>query len=107
MSGGLHQIACHLSALTPIERELRADLASRVKSSIVSMRELANGYVLTLNREVTGRCVEDLVSLEHRLLSVPAVPFRLGAHGARARGHTGPAGSKELLSQVFGLQDAG
>ena len=106
MSGGLHQIACHLRALTPIERELRADLASRVKSSIVSMRELANGYVLTLNREVTGRCVEDLVSLERRCCPFLRFRFALVLTGLELE-VTGPAGSKELLSQEFGLQDAG
>lgn len=94
-------VAC---TLMPAElQERRRGMLSKVLSAVTSITELENGFIYRFASQ--GDLISDLgklIHLEHQCC--PFLTFRLtveSAEGAVSLEMTGPAGTKEFLSEVF------
>jgi len=95
-------IACNLTSLTPEERDRRASLAATMKSTLRSVKELPDGYRVSLSGEMDQSQIEELIDFEER-----CCPFLTFTLAIETDGTTldivGPPGTKEFLTSTFGI----
>ena len=105
--GGLPVIACELGALSPPERQRRAELADALKSAIVNVTDLPSGYEIHVGGDaVIATEVHEFVALERRCC--PFLTLQIATDPASGRmivTITGGPGVKEFIAAQFGAKE--
>ena len=93
------KVACNLDALTPSEREHRAELAEALRARVTSIKELDNGYVVKIEAEHPSSDIQALLDLERRCC--PFLDFELVTSDGSVLTMTGPPGVKEIIAAML------
>jgi hypothetical protein len=98
-------IVCDLGALTTIERERRAALASQMRAQVIAIEDCEGGYNLTYAADTRLSMLAEWIELERRCCPFLAFTIELPAGGASIVLHlSGCEGVKEFLTAA--LDDA-
>ena len=103
------EIACRLDALSSAEQARRAALFSQLQEAIRDVRELADGYQVSLDPSAMQRNhVEELTRLEARCCAFLSFSLTADSESLSLR-ITGGSDAKRFLAREFGLaaQDPG
>ena len=96
-------IACDLGALTTIERERRATLASRLRERVITIEEREDGHNLTYAPETRLSMIAEWIELERRCCPFLVFTIDVPAAGAPIVLHlSGGEGVKEFLTTALG-----
>ena len=95
-------IACDLGALTTIERERRATLASRLRAEVIAVEDCDEGYRLRYAANTQLSMLAEWIDLERRCCPFLVFTIDVPAAGASIVLHLSGEAVKEFLTTALG-----
>jgi hypothetical protein len=100
--------ACNMNALSREERSRHSDLGRLLRSTLLAVRELPDGYEFEFPQlPANYRALTELTPLEHSCCPFFSISIVLRENGTLVWGLTGNEGVKQFIRQEFELWFAG